>query len=102
MHNRAGALNEECQKHILKHCNKIIELLTNESKPMPTDKNTVNIKKNIEKQPRFFTKNKNNKHEFPQLSSSEGNIIRKSLLNNTCNVLNVHSSDDHSYSVNKK
>ena len=47
------------KKHILKHCNKIIELLTNESKPMQTeDINTINIKKNIEKQPRFFTKNK--------------------------------------------
>ena len=44
------------------------------------DINTINIKKNIEKQPRFFTKNKKNKLEFHQLSSSEGNIIRKSLF----------------------
>jgi len=94
MQNPAWAINEESQKHILKHCNKIIELFTNESKPMQTeDMNTTNIKKNIEKQPRFFTKNKNNKLEFHQLSTSEGNIIRKSLLHD---VVNVHSYDDHS------
>jgi len=57
---------------------------------MPTTKTTVNVTKNIAKQTRFFTKNKNNNNEFPQLCSNEDNIIRIYLLKNTTDILNVH------------
>jgi len=97
MHSRA-TLNIESQQNILKHCDKILTIISKETNKstdnVPTK--TTNIK-HIEKQTRFYSNNRKKPNINPPLSSLESNLIRDSLNNSNGEVLNVHSSNDHSY-----
>jgi len=97
MHSRA-TLSIESQQNILKHCDKILTIISKEtnksSDNVPTK--TTNIK-HIEKQTRFYSNNRKKPNINPPLSSLESNLIRDSLNNSNGEVLNVHSSNDHSY-----
>lgn len=89
-------LNEEDKDFVIKYCDKIISTLSKGTR----FKKPVNetLKRKIEPQARFWTKQKVQNHQ-PALSSTEAKHIRQSLKNITKYTLNVSSTPtfDHSY-----
>lgn len=90
MYNRSS-LSIESQQQILKHSDKILSIISKETKSL-TDTLSTNKTNNvnIEKQTRYFSNNKKKPIINPPLSSLEGNLIRDSLNNSSDEVLNVH------------
>lgn len=93
------SLSEENSTEIEKYLDKVINLLNKSDAICLETTEDVNVQKKIEKQQRLYsTKRKKGKsHDFEKPSSSETNVIKDGLFNQSSEVLNIHSGFDHSY-----
>lgn len=95
--NKKVSLEEKDNLMASKYLDKLIDIFNKTSKINYQITEQVNVQQCVEKQIRFVMPKKNRKAQFPTTANMEEEMIRKALMQTNGEVLNVHTSFDHTY-----